>query len=241
MKCPRCGADNPDTSAFCTSCGGKLGDARLAPAAAATQQAPPQRSAAQRGAAPDALFNFNKLLFNQKLFRIREMYHIFDENGAERFFARRTFFALRRHVTIFADSQEQNEILKILQENIFMFFVTNFSLVDPAGNLIARLRRRTIMSILRRTWDVLSPDGTLLGNVLEDSWGKAIIRRFGPFGEWFKTDFNFVFGGRIVGKYIRKWTIGDKYVLDMSEDTGGVVDRRIALAMGVLLDAAEGR
>ena len=45
----------------------------------------------------------------------------------------------------------------------------------------------------------------------------------------------------IVGEFKRKFTILDRYVLDMSADPQRLVDRRIALALGLMLDTGERR
>ena len=39
----------------------------------------------------------------------------------------------------------------------------------------------------------------------------------------------------------RKFTILDRYVLDMSNDPERVIDRRIAVAIGIMLDTGEKR
>jgi hypothetical protein len=45
----------------------------------------------------------------------------------------------------------------------------------------------------------------------------------------------------VVGEFNRKLTILDRYVLDLRADTGKGLDRRIALALGVMLDTGERR
>ena len=47
--------------------------------------------------------------------------------------------------------------------------------------------------------------------------------------------------GQVVGEFNRKFTILDRYVLDLSADSGRALDRRVALAMGVMLDTGERR
>jgi hypothetical protein len=44
-----------------------------------------------------------------------------------------------------------------------------------------------------------------------------------------------------LGEFNRKFTLFDRYVLDMTADTSRAIDRRIALALGVMLDACERR
>ena len=48
-------------------------------------------------------------------------------------------------------------------------------------------------------------------------------------------------GGQVVGEFNRKFTILDRYVLDLSNDSTRALDRRVALAMGVMLDTGERR
>ena len=48
-------------------------------------------------------------------------------------------------------------------------------------------------------------------------------------------------GESVIGEFNRKLTVLDRYVLDMSADPQHTVDRRIALALGVMLDTGERR
>jgi hypothetical protein len=43
----------------------------------------------------------------------------------------------------------------------------------------------------------------------------------------------------VIGEFNRKFTILDRYVLDMTSDSQHNVDRRIAIAMAVMLDTGE--
>jgi len=45
----------------------------------------------------------------------------------------------------------------------------------------------------------------------------------------------------VIGEFKRKFTILDRYVLDMSGDPQRLMDRRVALALGVMLDTGERR
>ena len=47
--------------------------------------------------------------------------------------------------------------------------------------------------------------------------------------------------GERLGEFNRKLTLFDRYVLDLSADPTRSLDRRIALAMGVMLDTGDGR
>jgi hypothetical protein len=43
------------------------------------------------------------------------------------------------------------------------------------------------------------------------------------------------------GEFNRNFTLFDRYVLDLSRDRPRLIDRRLAIALGVLLDTGENR
>jgi hypothetical protein len=60
-----------------------------------------------------------------------------------------------------------------------------------------------------------------------------------------KTDFDILartgVGEVKIGSFDRKIGLADKYVMNLREDASRLLDRRIAVALGVLLDTAEAR
>jgi hypothetical protein len=239
MNCPRCGNEVPGGKKFCPSCGGKMDDA-LAKRQAAPQTDGP-RPAFPASTPADGRLTHDKYLFNQKIFALRPTYFVFDENLSCLFYIRRILFALKRHIYIYNDEAFSNIAYTLFQDNIVVFLYKWFTLVDAKGEVLARFRRRNIISILRRTWDIFDANGNKTGAAVEDSWGKALFRRFGPLGGYFKTDFIITLGDRRIGKFIRRLTLEDKYILDLTGDPGHDFDRRAAIALGVLLDTAEAR
>ena len=76
----------------------------------------------------------------------------------------------------------------------------------------------------------------------------ALLRRvLGPlFGSFFgllRTNFIILRadGEDVVGEFNRKFTILDRYALDLKADAARTLDRRVALALGVMLDTGERR
>lgn len=46
---------------------------------------------------------------------------------------------------------------------------------------------------------------------------------------------------RVIGEFNRKFTLFDKYVLDLSADRAHELDRRLGVALAILLDTGERR
>ena len=78
----------------------------------------------------------------------------------------------------------------------------------------------------------------------EDSFILSLLRRLiGPFFGLLRTNFVILAPdeGQVLGEFNRKFTILDRYSLNMSGDANRTLDRRIALALGVMLDTGERR
>jgi len=147
-----------------------------------------------------------------------------------------------RHIEVFRDESQAWRLLTITQDNKLGVW-RRYTLYDCFGQEVARLRRNTFKSILRREWIVEGPSGEPLLAAREDSWTRALMRRYlGPLWGALRTNFNFEFpDGRVFGKYDRKLSLIDDYVLDLGGDTQRRADRRALLAMAILLDTGEMR
>jgi len=150
----------------------------------------------------------------------------------------------KRHIGFFADESMSRELLKVFQDKKVAFINATYTIADGDYNLLGWLRKNYLYNILRRRWYVYGEHGDLLAIALEDSIWLSIIRRLaGQYGAMIRTNFNiYAADGRtLLGAFNRKFTILDRYVLDMSADSERTLDRRIALALGVMLDTGEKR
>jgi len=147
-----------------------------------------------------------------------------------------------RDIRVFADEAGQYPVLTISQENKFGL-THRYLIQDALGGPVAMAKRPLIPSIWRRRWLAETLDGRPIARVQEDSILLALLRRYiGTFYGLLRTNFDFLLpDGRRVGEYNRKLTLTDQYLLDLSSDPEVLLDRRVALALGILLDTAEGR
>ncbi|MGH9508823.1 MAG: hypothetical protein ACRD2M_02715 [Terriglobales bacterium] len=148
----------------------------------------------------------------------------------------------KRHVTFYRDESRAQKLLEVLQDKKFYFLTASYTVLDAHGQPLARLRKNYLYDIFRKRWYCDAPSGLPLCTAMEDSILLSLLRRaLGSFFGLLRTNFILVRGDHILGEFNRKFTILDRYVLDLSADSNRTFDRRVALAMGVMLDTGERR
>lgn len=150
----------------------------------------------------------------------------------------------KRHVTFYRDESKRERLLEILQDKKFQPITMTYTVRDARARPIAKFGKNWLFNAIRKRWYVWAPDGRLLFLAKEDSVILSLLRRFlGPLFGILRTNFIFLPAGTedVIGEFKRKLTILDRYVLDMTSDPQHLMDRRIALALGVMLDTGERR
>ena len=153
----------------------------------------------------------------------------------------------KRHISIYADESRENLLLQVLQDQKIQLVIATYTVLDPQGNRLGRMKKNYLYNLFRKRWDVQDADGRLLLVAREDSLLLSLMRRFlGPFFGFLRTNFILIVpeadGIEITrGEFNRNFTIFDRYVLDLTRDRPRRVNRRMAVALGVLLDTGEHR
>ncbi len=154
----------------------------------------------------------------------------------------------KRHISFYADESKGELLLQVKQDRKFHFLVATYTVVNPGGECLGHMRKNYLYNFLRKRWDVLAPESKrLLLVAREDSLLLSLMRRFlGPMFGFLRTNFILVMPGAdgieaTRGEFNRKFTIFDRYVLDLTRDRPRMIDRRLAVALGVLLDTGEHR
>lgn len=150
----------------------------------------------------------------------------------------------KRHVTFYRDESKREKLLDILQEKKFQPITMTYTVRDARGRRIARFGKNLLFNVIRKRWYVWGPKGELQFLAKEDSVILSLLRRLiGPLFGLLRTNFIFLPAGSedVIGEFKRKFTILDRYVLDMGADPEQRMDRRVALALGVMLDTGERR
>jgi hypothetical protein len=155
---------------------------------------------------------------------------------------------IREQIDFWTDESQSVPLLRLRARKVFEFRGMTDVLV-PGGGVIGTLKKNFGRSLLRSSWTVLDPAGNPVATARESSVLLAVLRRIWgalPYaGDIpFFLPFHFTIhapDGRQIGRYTRVAAIRDRYVLDLSGDPQRVVDRRVAMAFTVALDALQDR
>jgi uncharacterized protein YxjI len=150
----------------------------------------------------------------------------------------------KRHVTFYRDESRREKLLEVLQDKKWQPISATYTIRDPAGRTVALLWKNYLFNFVRKRWYVKAPDGSVLYLAKEDSLILSMLRRVvGPLFGILRTNFVIVRpeSDDVIGEFNRKFTILDRYALDLKADPQRTLDRRVALALGVMLDTGERR
>jgi len=150
----------------------------------------------------------------------------------------------KRHVTFYRDGSKRDRLIEVLQDKKWQPITATYTVRDFRGKPLARFAKNILYNLIRKRWYIYGPDGRLQFVAKEDSVILSLLRRLlGPLFGLLRTNFVILRPDSedVIGEFKRKFTILDRYVLDMSGDPQRLMDRRVALALGVMLDTGERR
>jgi hypothetical protein len=149
----------------------------------------------------------------------------------------------RRHVTVYRNESRAEILLRVRQDQRWAVVTRTYTVTTAADEILARLRKRYIHNLIRKRWYVETPAGSVIALAIEESIVLSLLRRvLGSLFGLLRTNFMFIRpDGAVLGEFNRKFTILDRYVLDLTGDPERYLDRRVALALGIMLDTGESR
>lgn len=155
--------------------------------------------------------------------------------GEQVAFAQQARFKLREEVTFYRDESRQAALFGFKARQMIDIGAT-YDIVDPAGQVIGSFRKLPMQSLLRSTWQLESA-GTPPATGAERNMFYALIRRFTDVN-FLPYHFDFSREGHTVMSVERQWSIRDRYAVEITDPD---LDRRVALAQAVALDALQAR
>jgi hypothetical protein len=161
-------------------------------------------------------------------------------------------FALKEDVRFWADEAKTSELFRIKARQRFDPRA-RYRVTEAEGAEIGELGKEFRRSLARSTWRVYSAAGDEIAWAAERSLFRSVLRRLiglagliplvGDLIELIPILYHFdIFRGEEpVGSLERRLGFRDRYVLDLTGDGERAIDRRLAIGLGVAMDALQAR
>lgn len=147
---------------------------------------------------------------------------------------------IRRHaedVSLYADEDEQQEILKFKPKSVRQY-ASAYDVIDAAtGRQIGEFRKKVYRPLNKFEWFIFNADGEPVGMVMEAAPTRSLLGRFVPLPILQARSFEVHWGQAVGGRISRKRALfGAEHVqVDLSLDKKEAIDRRLALGVAVLM------
>jgi hypothetical protein len=160
-------------------------------------------------------------------------------------FVRQKKLAIKEDIRFFADETQSEELFRLKGRQVFDVR-GRYDVLAPDDEQIGSLEKVFGISLLRSTWRIYGTGEEPIATAQERSVPLAILRRtidFVPYGELVPILFQFTIriDGREVGELRRPVGLRDRYILQLGGDPDRRIDRRVAVALAIALDALQSR
>jgi hypothetical protein len=160
-------------------------------------------------------------------------------------FVRQKKLSIREDIRFLADESETEELFRLKARQVFDVR-GRYDVTTPDGERIGTLEKVFGISFVRSTWRVYDANEHQVALAQEKSIHVALFRRlidFVPYGEFAPIVFQFtiLIDGREVGQLRRPLGVRDRYTLTLNGDPDRRLDRRVAVALAIALDALQSR
>lgn len=186
-------------------------------------------------------FTANYFVLKKQVLALTGTFRLYDQNEQMVAYSRQKMFKLREDIRVYADEDQRQELLYIQARQILDFSAAYDVRDSQTGEMVGTLRRRGLRSMLQDTWDVLGPDERLIGTLVEDNLGLAMLRRL-LLGSLLPQNYDLLVNEQRVMDLRQRFNpFRYELILDFSFDTTRAIDHRLGIAAGILLGAIEGR
>jgi hypothetical protein len=140
---------------------------------------PPVSQTTPQAQAGTTSYNHAEYIVRRRFFELfAAAVDITAPDGSYVMFCKQKAFRLREDIRVFSDPQQTTEIMSIRARQILDFSAA-YDVTDmTTGEWVGTVRRKGWHSMIRDSWEILDPQGSLVGVVQEDNMLLALVRRF---------------------------------------------------------------
>jgi hypothetical protein len=192
----------------------------------------------------NAIFSQSGYLIKRQGLAISGKYKVFGQDGKEALLfveEKSTLFPLAIKIHIYADEKKKQEILTMKDRpdgNSDEMDVLDAENGQKIGALV--MNAESVAEIFKDVWSILDWEDKPVGKVFDTSLAKSIVRDV--IGHSIPQNMQIKIGEIVVGEIHQKLkAFGYELELDFSKDVSALLDRRIGIAIGLLVAYAQGR
>lgn len=189
----------------------------------------------------DSAFVIDHYLLKRQVFAMTGKFRLYDPQGQLVMFSEQKMFRLKEDIRVYADESKSRELL-FIQARQILDFSAAYDVIDGQSRLkVGVLRRKGFKSILQDEWELLNASDQPIGILHEDSMAQALLRRV-LLGTLLPQNYDLLLADTRVADLRQRFNLF-RYELDIdcSMDTARRLDRRLAIAAGILLATVEGK
>ena len=197
-------------------------------------------------------FQHDRFLVDQLIRPIANLYRITPLAAGETpaggpiAFVRQRKMGIKEEIRFFADEAESQELFHIKARTWLDTGGSRYDINAADGTRLGVLHH-TLRSLIRTRWSIQDASEHEIAIAHERSQVAAVARRLIDFvpevGGLIPIPYNIdiLVDDKVVGHMNRKFKLRDQYILDLSDDHDRRIDRRVALALAIALDALQNR
>jgi uncharacterized protein YxjI len=178
------------------------------------------------------MFDADSYEIRQKIMGFGQQYNIY-ENGEKILKSKQKPLKMKEDFRFYDTDGEP--VLRVTTDQI-LDVAASYTVIDERNDeTIGALKRE--FTFLQHRWEIIDSDNRVIGSIEEDNQLMAIIRRF--IAEFVPFSYRIVAqNGDSLGELNGKLSLRDRYMLELTDDKDRL-DRRLAVAAAVLVDAVE--
>lgn len=186
-------------------------------------------------------FQYDQFLLKRQVLALTGKIRIYNPAGQLLLFSEQKMFRLKEDIRVYADEGKSQEVLHIQARQVLDFSAAYDVQDSSTGEKVGVLRRKGFRSMLQDEWEVLNAQDQPLGVLKEDSMLQAMLRRL-LLGSLLPQNYDLLFGDtRMADLKQRFHFFRYEMDIDCSMDSARKLDRRLAIAAGILLAIIEGK
>ena len=153
-------------------------------------------------------------------------------------------FSRKRHITFYTDETKAEKVLEVRQQKKFSVLKSNYTIQEVTRRTIATVQRQNLYNVIRPYWRCFDTQESTVCIIREDDTFIVLLRHLigrryriltANYTLWDENQAN------ELGHITQKASFDTQYLLNVKKDQTEQIDRRIALAIGVLMDSAPRR